>query len=302
MKQHRLELADVFRTHQHDFLARWNSVLSRQQRKAVRDIRDCRTAVLGGHLYECDRCGHRVKVFNSCRNRNCPKCQATARAKWLAERQAELLPVPYFHVLFTLPQQIGRLALQNPRSIYNILLQAASETLLTIADCFLSMMPLFHLQGLLSSLTQILAGGTVVITPGFDANAFLSWVEQYHPTWYTAGPTLHQAILPLIESRPDVLERFPLRFVRSIGAPLPQALLQQLERSLHAPALEGYGMTEAGAITSNALPPPNPETRIGRPEHWLRNWNYGRERRTAAEGLRGRDRGSWRGCDSVLSE
>src|SRR5580704_11804964 len=133
MKPHRLELADVFRTHQHDFLARWNSVLSRQQRKALRDIRDCRTAVLGGHLYECDRCGHRVKVFNSCRNRSCPKCQATARAKWLAQREAELLPVPYFHVVFTLPQQIGRLALQNQRQIYAILFQTASETLLTIA-------------------------------------------------------------------------------------------------------------------------------------------------------------------------
>ena len=133
MKPHRLELADVFRTHQHDFLPRWNSVLSRQQRKALRDIRDCRTAVLGGHLYECDRCGHRVKVFNSCRNRHCPKCQASARAKWLARRQAELLPVPYFHVVFTLPQQIGRLALQNPRQIYNLLFQTASETLLTIA-------------------------------------------------------------------------------------------------------------------------------------------------------------------------
>src|SRR6204780_3222753 len=135
MKPHRLELADVFRTHQHDFLARWNSVLSRQQRKALRDIRDCRTAVLGGHLYECDRCGHRVKVFNSCRNRSCPKCQATARANWLAAREAELLPVPYFHVTFTLPQQIGRLALQNPRQIYTILFQAAANTLLkTAAD------------------------------------------------------------------------------------------------------------------------------------------------------------------------
>ena len=74
-----------------------------------------------------------VKVFNSCRNRHCPKCQATARARWLAEREAELLPVPYFHVVFTLPQQIARLALQNPRQIYTILFQAASETLLTIA-------------------------------------------------------------------------------------------------------------------------------------------------------------------------
>jgi oxalate---CoA ligase len=126
---------------------------------------------------------------------------------------------------------------------------------LTSADRFLSMMPLFHLQGLLSSLAQMLAGGTVICTAGFDANAFLSWLEEYCPTWYTAGPTLHHAVLPLIESRPDILDRSPLRFVRSIGAPLPQALLQQLERTLHAPVLEGYGMTEAGAITSNAPPP-----------------------------------------------
>ena len=135
MNQPRLELADVFRTHQQDFLARWNPVLSRQQRRALRDIRDCRTAALGGHLHQCDRCGHRVILYNSCRNRHCPKCQATARARWLAQRQAELLPVPYFHVVFTLPQQIGRLALQNAKPIYNILFRAASQALLeTAAD------------------------------------------------------------------------------------------------------------------------------------------------------------------------
>jgi hypothetical protein len=133
MQEHRLELADVFRTHQGDFLARWNPVLSRQQRRALRDIRDCRTAALGGHLRKCDRCGHRVILYNSCRNRHCPKCQASARAKWLAQRQAELLPVPYFHVVFTLPQQIGRLALQNANLIYTLLFRAASQTLLEIA-------------------------------------------------------------------------------------------------------------------------------------------------------------------------
>jgi Putative transposase/Transposase zinc-binding domain len=133
MKLHRPEVADVIRTHQHDFLARWSHVLSREQKQALRALRDCRTAALGGHRYQCDRCEHRVLLYNSCRNRHCPKCRATARAKWLAERQAELLPVPYFHVVFTLPQQIGRLAIRNPRRIYNILFQAASETLLTIA-------------------------------------------------------------------------------------------------------------------------------------------------------------------------
>ncbi len=122
---------------------------------------------------------------------------------------------------------------------------------LTCADRFLSMMPMFHLQGLLSALAQLLAGGSVICTAGFDAGAFLGWMEEYRPTWYTAGPTLHHAILPLVEAHPEVLERAPLRFVRSIGAALPHALMEQLERTLRAPVLEGYGTTEAGAISSN---------------------------------------------------
>ncbi len=113
---------------------------------------------------------------------------------------------------------------------------------------------------MLSSLAQFLAGGSVVSTSGFDSGMFLTSVEQFHPTWYTAAPALHSAILPLIETRPDVLDRFPLRFVRSIGAPLPQALLADLERALRVPVLEGYGMTEAGMVTSNALPPQKRKT------------------------------------------
>jgi hypothetical protein len=136
MSEHRLEVADVFRTYEKEFFAKWGQVLGAHQRKAFAAIRDCRTAALGGHVEyveQCDTCGHRVISYNSCRNRHCPKCQAMARAKWLTEREAELLPVPYFHVVFTLPQQIGALALQNAREIYRILFQAASETLFTIA-------------------------------------------------------------------------------------------------------------------------------------------------------------------------
>lgn len=126
-------MADIVRTHQSEFLARWNSVLSREQRKALRDIRDCRSAALGGRVQQCDRCGHRVILYNSCRNRHCPKCQASARARWLAQRETELLPVPYFHVVFTLPAPIGRLALQNPKPIYAILFRTAAATLLEAA-------------------------------------------------------------------------------------------------------------------------------------------------------------------------
>jgi len=136
MSEHRLEVADVFRTYEKEFFAQWGHVLGAHQRKAFAAIRDCRTAALGGHVEyveQCDTCGHRLISYNSCRNRHCPKCQAMARAKWLAQREAELLPVPYFHVVFTLPQKIGALALQNAREIYRILFRAASETLLTIA-------------------------------------------------------------------------------------------------------------------------------------------------------------------------
>ena len=136
MNEHRPEVADVFRTYEKDFFARWGHVLGPEQRKAFEAIRDCRTAALGGHVEhveQCDTCGHLAISYNSCRNRHCPKCQAVARAKWLAARESELLPVPYFHVVFTLPPQIGGLALQNARQIYSILFRAASETLLTIA-------------------------------------------------------------------------------------------------------------------------------------------------------------------------
>jgi len=136
MSEHRLEVADVFRTCEKEFFERWGHVLGPHQRKAFAAIRDCRTAALGGHaeyVEQCDTCGHRVISYNSCRDRHCPKCQASARAKWLAARQSEVLPVPYFHVVFTLPQQIGGLALQNARVIYTLLFRAVSETLLTIA-------------------------------------------------------------------------------------------------------------------------------------------------------------------------
>jgi Transposase zinc-binding domain/Putative transposase len=132
MSERRLEVADVFRRHESDFFGRWGAVLAPHQKKAFRAICNCRTAVLGGHVDQCDQCGHTAISYNSCRNRHCPKCQAMARAKWLADRETELLPVGYFHVVFTL-SQIGGLAMQNAVEIYSILFRAVSETLLTIA-------------------------------------------------------------------------------------------------------------------------------------------------------------------------
>ena len=133
LESHPLEIADVVRRHGAELIEKFGSVLSSEQRRVLRDIACCRTAALGGHVSECDECGHRQAAYNSCRNRHCPKCQAAARAEWLEDRASELLPVPYFHVVFTLPESIAALALHNQRVVYGLLFQAASATLLEVA-------------------------------------------------------------------------------------------------------------------------------------------------------------------------
>jgi len=133
MREHRLEVADVFHAHQKQFLKRWGHVVSAQQRKALRDIGLCRTAALGGHLEQCDVCPYQTVAYDSCRNRHCPKCQSTARDRWLQKQASSLLPVPYVHVVFTLPEQLAPLALRHQRLFYGLLFRAASETLLQIA-------------------------------------------------------------------------------------------------------------------------------------------------------------------------
>jgi hypothetical protein len=133
MTRPRLEVADVFRDHGDAFLDRYAATLSPERRRALRDIAACRTAALGGHVEECDQCGHQRIAYNSCRNRHCPKCQATAAAQWMEARESELLPVEYFHIVFTLPAAIRPIALQNPRVVYGLLFRAAAETLQQIA-------------------------------------------------------------------------------------------------------------------------------------------------------------------------
>jgi hypothetical protein len=133
VSEHRLEVADVFRQHGQEFLNRWGSVLTDQQRKVFRDICACRTAMLGEFVQQCDHCSHQVIEYKSCRNRHCPKCHRRARDQWLAERSKELLPVMYSHVIFTLPHELVPLALQNPRVVYGILFRAVAEALLEMA-------------------------------------------------------------------------------------------------------------------------------------------------------------------------
>jgi hypothetical protein len=128
-----LEVADVFRHFGPTFRDQHGVSLSSARRQAMTAIERCRTAALGGHVEQCGDCGHQRISFNSCRNRNCPKCQGLARAKWLEDRQAELLDVPYFHVVFTVPAGIEVIAFQNQTVVYDILFRAASETLRSIA-------------------------------------------------------------------------------------------------------------------------------------------------------------------------
>jgi hypothetical protein len=124
-----LELAEIVRRHGD----RIDAELSGAQRRILRAISSCRTAALGGHVESCDHCHHRRIAYNSCRNRHCPKCQASACARWMDARASELLPVEYFHVVFTLPETFNALALSNKRVVYGVLFDAVSHTLLEVA-------------------------------------------------------------------------------------------------------------------------------------------------------------------------
>jgi hypothetical protein len=129
----RLEVADVFRAHG----AAWRKAnaghVSLAQLKVMSAIESCRTSALGGHVERCEDCAHTRIAYNSCRNRHCPKCQAAAARQWLEDREAELLPVPYYHVVFTLPASIGAIAFQNKAAVYDLLFRTAAETLTAIA-------------------------------------------------------------------------------------------------------------------------------------------------------------------------
>ena len=133
MDRPRLEVADVFRHYGHAFRQRFGASLSSAQRRVMTAVEVCRTARLGGHLDECDQCGHQRISYNSCSNRHCPKCQSLARIDWISDRQAEVLDCQYFHAVFTVPEEIAAIALQNKKTVYGILFRATAETLTTIA-------------------------------------------------------------------------------------------------------------------------------------------------------------------------
>jgi hypothetical protein len=126
------EIAEIIREHGPAYLARCGERLLPSHRRALRDLAACRTEVLGGHLAQCDHCGHRHYSYHSCRNRSCPKCHSSDTERWLERRQAELLPIPYFHVVFTVPEALRELVSRHQKLLYGVLLKAAAEALDTL--------------------------------------------------------------------------------------------------------------------------------------------------------------------------
>jgi predicted Zn-ribbon and HTH transcriptional regulator len=129
----KLEVADIFRAHGPAWRAANAGHISLDQLKVMSAIERCRTAALGGHVARCEDCAHEHIAYNSCRNRHCPKCQSGAAKAWLAAREEELLPVRYFHLVFTLPNLVADIAHQNKREIYNLLMRASADTVIRIA-------------------------------------------------------------------------------------------------------------------------------------------------------------------------
>ena len=133
MPRSELEVADIFRAHGPAWRHEHAGHLNLPQLRVMSAIETCRTAALGGHVAACGKCGHEHIAYNSCRNRHCPKCQGAASRDWMQARIEDLLPVEYFHVVFTLPAQIADIALQNKAAVYGLLFKASAQTLLTIA-------------------------------------------------------------------------------------------------------------------------------------------------------------------------
>lgn len=127
-----LEVADILRQYGPAYLEQFAEKMPACQRRALEDLRRCRTAALGGHLYQCNECGHEHYSYHSCRNRSCPQCHASDTQAWLQQRQGELLPVPYYHVIFTLPQELRDLTRRRQKSLYGLVMQSAAQALLQL--------------------------------------------------------------------------------------------------------------------------------------------------------------------------
>jgi hypothetical protein len=265
-----LEVADIFRDHGPAWRENHAGHISLGQLRAMSAIERCRSAALGGHVWRCDYCATEQIAYNSCRNRHCPKCQGAAAKRWLADRQAELLPIPYYHVVFTLPAPIGDIAYQNQAVVYDLLFKATAATLLTIAadpkrlGARLGFIAVLHTWG--SALTHhphlhcIVPGGGlspdrtqwVPCKPGFFLpvrvlsryfrRVFLEQLSTAHRQGHLHFYGQHQA-LASAEGFADLLQ--PLRHVDWVvyaKRPFagPKAVLEYLSRYTHRVAISNH--------------------------------------------------------------
>jgi hypothetical protein len=176
------DLGEIVRRHAAAYQA--SHPVSLLQQQVLRALASCRTAALGGHLEQCERCGHRRAVYHSCRNRHCPQCQGLAQEDWLEARRADLLPIAYFHVVFTLPQELRHLALARPRVVYGLLFTAASKTLQTFARDPKHLGGEIGLTAILHTWSQTLALHPhlhCVVTGGALASDGSRWIPTRHP-------------------------------------------------------------------------------------------------------------------------
>lgn len=178
------DLGEIVRRHEASYGA--SHPVSLLQQRVLHALASCRTAALGGHLEQCDRCGHRRAVYHSCRNRHCPKCQLLAQEDWLEARRADLLPIPYFHVVFTLPHALNRLALAKPRVVYDLLFTAASETLKTFGRDPKHLGGELGITAILHTWSQTLSLHPhlhCVVTGGALAPGGSRWIALRHPSF-----------------------------------------------------------------------------------------------------------------------
>ncbi len=240
------EVADVFRRYGDSYREQHGASLSTAQRRAMSAIEICRTAALGGHVEQCDSCSHQRISYNSCRSRNCPKCQSLARAQWVEDRQAELLDTEYFHVVFTVPDEIAVIAYQNKAQVYDILFHAAAETLRTRSR---SIRSTWAPRSAFSP-SFIRGGRTCLITPTCTAS-FLAADRSSHVRSEMLlkrdpadpAPAEEAFLTAIVVARQQGTRSFELRAVLSL-ANLYQSTARAVEaHAILAPALEGFSPT-----------------------------------------------------------
>ena len=232
-----VEVADILRVKGQHFLDRYRASFDFQQLKAFRALQNCRTAALGGHLDACPQCGFQAISYNSCRNRNCPKCQTQARERWLAAREQELLPTSYFHVVFTVPHELNLLAQDNPRQFYHLLFTASAATLLEIAadpkhlGAEIGMLSILHTWG-----QNLLAHPHIhcVIPAGGIARDHTRWVHPHYPGFFLPIKVLRRVFRgKFIAGLKRLYRRKQLRCAGPSAALADEKQFRQLLRRLH---------------------------------------------------------------------